>query len=137
MSIRTLLSSVRAFYVDLTTGLPSQDSPRTHLPDINVSVGSYELTGETKKEVLELSLRGVLRSTGLALRSLSERVSRWRQAPFAHHPESLGSGSINSTQLALDFHNFDHTTLEAEDIERLIQMLQKIMHAISEDLTIH
>ena len=153
MSIRVLLSSVqnlreayrRADGAPCGTATTWQRFPGVP-PDIGVSVGSFQLTGETKNEVITLAIRSALREIKAASLYLwectrsspeyseSENMSRSRTGSSASLESLLSiDGNVNaSTRGSRDPSTPE--SLELEDIESLLHALQRIMGLMKEDL---
>lgn len=159
MSIRVLLSSVqrlRAAYYR-TDNMPGgaaetwQRFPGAHgspgVPDIGVCVGSFQLTGETKNEVISLAIRSALREIKAASLYLwectrsgseyseSENMSRSRTGSSASLESLLSiDGNVNTASTETSRDSLTPENLELEDIESLLHALQHIMGLMKEDL---
>ncbi|KAH6617169.1 hypothetical protein F5144DRAFT_385127 [Chaetomium tenue] len=159
MSIRVLLSSVqklRATYCPADVApcgaaTTWQHFPGPHgtpgIPDIGVSVGSFQLTGETKNEVISLAIRSALReikAASLYLWECTRSCSEYSESENTNRSRTGSSASLESL-LSIDG-NVNTATAEAlrdpltpenwelEDIESLLLALQRIMGLMKEDL---
>ncbi|KAH6629973.1 hypothetical protein B0J18DRAFT_474540 [Chaetomium sp. MPI-SDFR-AT-0129] len=157
MSIRVLLSSVqklRAACHRRADGTPRgsaatwQRSPGAPVvSDIGVSVGNFQLTGETKNEVISLAIRSALREIKAASLYLwectrsdsecseSDNMSRSRTGSSASLESLLSiDGNVNAALAGVSRDPPTPESLELEDIESLLHALQRIMELMKEDL---
>ena len=108
MSIRTLLSAVQ----------------KSNAATIGVSVGSYELSGKTKTEVINVLIRGALQSITSALLHLQERTGRPRPLlPIA----DLSNGNSSTINAADSPNNNLLTTLSQTDLHSSLQPLRQTL----------
>ncbi|KAI1074644.1 hypothetical protein F5B20DRAFT_431972 [Whalleya microplaca] len=134
LSIRILLSSVQR--------LNSSSPRRTDGPsDIAVSVGSFELTGEAKAEVISMSIRRALEAITSALLHIWERTGRPRPLQIADLDRTVPRSSISfltntskESQLPLSRSVLASTNLGAESITSLLDTLQNTMKSIEQEL---
>jgi hypothetical protein len=154
MSIRVLLSSVqklRAAYKRADSAPCGSTTTWQRFPgvppDIGVSVGSFQLTGETKNEVITLAIRSALREIKAASLYLwectrscseyseSETMSRSRTGSSASLESLLSiDGNVNAASAGGSRDPPTPESLELEDIESLLHTLQRIMGLMKEDL---
>lgn len=125
MSIRTLLSMLQ----------------KSSTVETGVSVGSYELSGRPKTEVVNMLFREALQSITSALFHLQERARRPgllstadpRNSAWDTSSEGL-LGNSTESQIQLRHTLVPSTSLGAENIESLLDTLQYTMQAMKQDL---
>lgn len=152
MSIRILLSAVQR----LSTNTPHADvlldaamcRASSGASDVEVSVGSFELTGETKAKVVAVALQGALRSVTSALLHLWGRTGRPSRLPSVHFA-NRNSTHINTVALERSVDILTTATeespklperdasplpsLDFEDTGTLLEILQCTMQAMKQD----
>ncbi|KAL9623134.1 MAG: hypothetical protein Q9160_002648, partial [Pyrenula sp. 1 TL-2023] len=109
MSIRILLSAAQRLNINIdpvdTSRKATAGRAVSGACDVEVSVGTFVLTGAVKAEVIAVVLQQELRSVISALYHLCERASRSSQLPVAHlantNSNSTGSAALKTYMDAL------------------------------------
>ncbi|KAI1390568.1 uncharacterized protein F4822DRAFT_426415 [Hypoxylon trugodes] len=119
---------------------------------VGVSVGSFELTGDTREEVISVVIRRSLQSITGALFYLWERVGGPRSPPISDlsnggggtsntSPESpfsiLSRKAAKSQQPSFRRGSMASEKFGAEDIGALLDSLQRMMQTIKQDLQVY
>ncbi|KAI5861142.1 hypothetical protein GGS23DRAFT_577198 [Durotheca rogersii] len=137
LSIRILLSLVQKL---------NGSSPRhTDAPsEIAVSVGSFELTGDAKAEVISMAIRRALHVISAALRHVWERTGRQKTFPISElgiissntppSPTSMHPGSSKEAQRQLTHNAPIPPNLGTENVASLLTALQNTMKAMEQEL---
>ncbi|KAL7626428.1 hypothetical protein AAE478_003200 [Parahypoxylon ruwenzoriense] len=137
MSIRILLSVVQK----LDASVRHADvSLHKAAMGVRVSVGSFELTGEAKAEVISMAIRKALQNIKSALLHIWERTGRPR-LPTASVASSSSSGrsSSNGSRSALSILTSNSadpqksTNQNAEDIKAFLSILQRIVQVLQKN----
>ncbi|KAI1492534.1 hypothetical protein F5X96DRAFT_626116 [Biscogniauxia mediterranea] len=150
MSVRTLLSLVQQLNVSPSAvGTPYETAPGQIFcgsSDVSVSVGSFELTGKMKAEVINVAMRSALESITTALLHLWERSGRPLQWPLASMRISNGNGVLESPSnipynLSSESHKPPQRTssvaesLGTQDMRNILSMLQSTTQAMTHEFS--
>ncbi|KAI0597313.1 hypothetical protein F4775DRAFT_593446 [Biscogniauxia sp. FL1348] len=149
MSVRTLLSLVQQLNISPSgVGTPYETATGQIFggsSDVPVFVGSFELTGKMKDEVINVAMRSALESITTALLHLWERSGRPLQWPLAGMRISNGNDVLETCNIPYNLSTETHKppqrtysvseNMGTQDMRNILSMLQSTTQAMTHEFS--